>query len=1238
MSASKAFGAITPPTEASPAPTRRGALSPLQRYALRATAAYALFAVLWIFLSDALITQLFDSETVMRVGTLKGLAFVTLTSGALYFTLSGIPVAILKPTALPARGSRMLPLALLIVLVGAIVGGSITAYRAQADDLRHQRQEELQAIAITVRDDLSDWLHERRGNATAFSRSPLVRQQVLSILERRDERSATALVEALRNLTDTFGYAGIDVWDATGRRIAGSGAPFAHTPELAQAERQAWNNGTIVLADLHHDAQGQIRLALVAPVFDQDGSGRRPVAAIAFEVNPQGQLYPRMRDWPLKSASGELALLRREGGEMLYLSPLRHRTDSALQLRAPAARFDSPEGLVVGPDYRGATVFAALTAVPGTSWQLMAKVDEREAMALLHFEIVQYSLFATVSLAAALFFAGYLRQRERLSGAMREVAQGRALQEAEQRFRATFEQAAVGLCHADAQGRLLRANPLCSQLLGVPEEQLLKMRLFDLLQVEEAQRGVLQAALEGRRPQFSTDVRVRRGHELRGWLRLTVSAVHEDDGSVGYAVVVLDDINTRKAAAYALEQSEARLRSYTDHAPLAVVVIDRFGRLQEANPAALALSGHSAAQAWLQPTGELLSEHGRPISLFAYRPLLRTGKWNFEAQLTRPDGSLRWIAVSAARMDDGCTIAFAQDISERKHEEEALRQAHAVFRNTQEGLVITDARGDIVATNPAFCRITGYAESELLGRNMKMVNSGRHDPTFYRQFWHTLEETGFWQGEIWNRRKNGEIYPEWLTINAVHGPDGELQNYVAACMDITRTKQSEMELERLAHHDALTGLPNRLLLMSTLEHAIVRSQRNHIRGAVLMLDLDRFKNVNDSLGHPAGDQLLQEVAQRLSARLRGVDTVARLGGDEFVVLLEELAEPQDAAHVAQALIEACSVPFILDGGEKVYVGASVGISLFPDDSIVGDRLIQQADAALYSAKGAGRGTYRFFTGAFTREARSRLDMESGLRRALDEQQFSLEYQPLVRAADGSIEGVEALVRWRHPERGMVSPAAFIPLAEETGLIVPLGEWVLRTACEQMRRWQDQGIAPRMIAVNLSPRQFAQPDLKQQIEHALQESGLQPSALELEITETALLDASDAGARLKSLKALGVKLAIDDFGTGYSSLAYLSRFPIDKLKVDQSFVRNIPDDPTDMEIASAVITLARSLKLKVLAEGVETPAQLEFLRERGCDLLQGYLFSKPVPAEQVTALLRAGEPLGPEAQGVVQQAA
>ena len=689
---------------------------------------------------------------------------------------------------------------------------------------------------------------------------------------------------------------------------------------------------------------------------------------------------------------------------------------------------------------------------------------------------------------------------------------------AEQRFRATFEQAAVGLCHADPDGRLLRVNDVAARLLNQAHPAQSDATLFERLRLSAAQRAALEAVLRGRHPRFAADVQMPLDGNAVRWLHLTVSGVRLADGRTDFALVVLDDITVRKAAVQALKQSEARMRSYTEHAPLGVAVLDRTGRLLEGNAAALALAARSQAEAWLQPFAAQLHRSGRPLSRFAWRRLLRTGQTSEEVQLQRGDGQLQWITVSVARLDDGSYIAFALDIAERKREEEALREAHALSRSTQEAL------------------------------------------------------------------------------------------------------------ERLAHHDVLTTLPNRLLLMRRLTQALAQAQRRGTRGALLMLDLDRFKNVNDSLGHPAGDLLLQQVAQRLGQRVRTSDTLARLGGDEFVVLLEDLRSHKDAAQVAQALIEVCSAPYTINDDTQVFVGASVGISLFPDDGMQGDRLLQQADAAMFSAKKAGRGIYRFFTHAHTRDAQSRLALESGLRQALELEQFSVHYQPVVRAVDGSIQGVEALVRWHHPERGTISPGAFIPLAEETGLIVPLGDWVLRAACSQMKRWQDAGIAPPTLAVNLSPRQFAQHALPEQVARALSDTGLQPQCLELEITEGALMDAAEAGARLRRLKDLGLMLAIDDFGTGYSSLAYLSRFPIDKLKVDQSFVRRIPDDATDMEIASAVISLAKSLKLQVLAEGVETQGQHAFLRERGCDLLQGYLFARPMTAQALEPLLRGRRPL------------
>jgi diguanylate cyclase (GGDEF)-like protein len=462
------------------------------------------------------------------------------------------------------------------------------------------------------------------------------------------------------------------------------------------------------------------------------------------------------------------------------------------------------------------------------------------------------------------------------------------------------------------------------------------------------------------------------------------------------------------------------------------------------------------------------------------------------------------------------------------------------------------------------------------------------------------------------------------------GESDEITNYVGVFTDISQIKNAEDQLSHLAHHDALTDLPNRLLMQTLLKHALDRARREGHVLALLFLDLDRFKNINDSLGHAAGDELLQIAANRLSERMRDSDTVARLGGDEFVLLLEELNTPDDAANVAQDIIELFKAPFRLTGGQEVYIGVSIGISIFPNDGDSAAQLIRNADSAMYQAKDAGRNTYRFYTEALTQHAEQRLHLEGRLRRALEKGEMLLHYQPLT--GDGRCKGVEALVRWQDPEEGMVSPMRFIPLAEETLLIVPLGEWILRTACSQMKSWLDAGLALQTMAVNLSPVQFQQPDFPQQLQAILTETGLSAAHLELEITEGAIMQrGQEAEAKLAALHGLGVRLAIDDFGTGYSSLAYLKRFPIHKLKIDQSFVRDILESTASMEITATIIAMARNLKLEVLAEGVETAAQLACLQDQNCGSFQGYLFSRPVAAEAIPeAVQRISQEYGPSA--------
>jgi len=565
----------------------------------------------------------------------------------------------------------------------------------------------------------------------------------------------------------------------------------------------------------------------------------------------------------------------------------------------------------------------------------------------------------------------------------------------------------------------------------------------------------------------------------------------------------------------------------------------------------------------------------------------------------------------------------AQDVTERERVEAALRQSAMVFGSTRDGIIITDLNGSILSVNQAFTSITGYPEAEVLGQNPRLLQSGRHERGFYQTLWASVHATGHWQGEVWNRRKNGEVFPEWLSISTLPDDAGQPHRYVAVFSDISQIKQGEAKLEHLAHYDALTELPNRLLLFSRLEHCIDLARRDEKMLALLMLDLDRFKTVNDSFGHLLGDELLQQVAKRLSSRLRGVDTICRLGGDEFVVLIEKIEQEEDAARVANDIITALNEPWHLSNGTEVRIGVSVGISLYPAHGHSAQELLQQADASLYQAKAEGRGRFKYFSEELTRTVRERIVLEARLRHAIDAGELRVFYQPQVDIASGRIVGAEALVRWQDPVGGLIAPIYFIPVAEETGLITPIGNWVLQETCRQGQRWLAAGLPPLRLAVNLSAHQFMHSKLQDVVAAALAQSGFPAAWLELELTESALMEREDEAIEiLAQLRGLGVQLAIDDFGTGYSSLSYLKRFPLDILKIDKSFVDNLSQDADDQAIASTIIAMAHTLRLKALAEGVETQEQLDFLRSRGCDMYQGYLTSRPVPADQFAQLLRA----------------
>ena len=560
-------------------------------------------------------------------------------------------------------------------------------------------------------------------------------------------------------------------------------------------------------------------------------------------------------------------------------------------------------------------------------------------------------------------------------------------------------------------------------------------------------------------------------------------------------------------------------------------------------------------------------------------------------------------------------------VTERRQSEESLRLAAKVFESSTEGIVITDTAGHILRVNAAFTEITGYPFPEIAGETPRLLKSGRHDTDFYRKMWTSLQADGRWQGEIWNKRKNGEVYPEWMNIGSVKNDMGETTHFVGTFSDITQRKAAEERIRFLSNYDALTGLPNRGLLQDRVTQALNAAKHLNSKAALLMIDLDRFKNINESLNHDFGDLLLQLVGQRLANCTRAIDTLARSGGDEFVILMPEIRHAGEVAAMANSVLSAMNQPFQLDTNE-INITSSIGISVFPSDGDNGQILMKNSDVAMYRAKELGRNNYQFYTQDMNARTFETLAMENSLRHALKRQEFRLHYQPQIDIASGAIIGMEALIRLQHPETGMVPPGSFIPLAEETGLIVPIGEWVLNEACFQTKEWHDQGHAGLRVAVNLSAHQFRHKGLLDSVSRALDESGLPPGKLELELTESILMhDTEEIIATLHQFKRMGVQLSIDDFGTGFSSLAYLKRFDMDKLKIDQSFVRDITSDPNDLAIARAVIALGHSLNLKVIAEGVETAEQLALLKEYGCDEMQGFYFSRPRPAAEILPLLQ-----------------
>ena len=822
---------------------------------------------------------------------------------------------------------------------------------------------------------------------------------------------------------------------------------------------------------------------------------------------------------------------------------------------------------------------------------------------------------------------------ERVKAAMRDVRQGEEL------YRTLIMAMEEGVVLQDENSAIIAFNKSAERILGLTADQLSGKTSYDTdwYAIHEdgspfpGETHPVVVTLKTGLPQSDVVMGIHKPDGALTWILVNVQPLFKEGRITPYRVVAtMHDITERRQQEEKIHQLLAENETILGNAVVGIVYLKqrrivscnrRFEEMFQYEPGEL--TGKSSEL--LYDSRETF-EH---IGDAAYKTTEGNSGYTGDVKLRHKDGSLFWGTLSGKPLDpahphEGSVWVYS-DITERKKAEADLRIAATAFES-QESMVITDADGVILRVNQAFTETTGYTAEEAVGQTPRLLRSDRHDKAFYAAMWESLYRNGHWQGEIWDKRKNGELYPKWLTITAVKGSDGIVTHYVGAHIDITERLEAQERIQSLAFYDPLTGLPNRQLLLDRLQHALASSAHSRREGAILFIDLDYFKTVNDTLGHAMGDLLLHQVAQRLTACLREGDTVARLGGDEFVVVLEDLSK-QDLGAVAQTeatsdkILAVLREPYWLDTQE--YHGtASIGMTLFGNHEQGTEELLKQADIAMYQAKKAGRNTSRFFDPQMQQVIDTRATLESELREAILQQQFQLYYQIQVDDWRRPI-GAEALIRWLHPERGLLLPLQFIPLTEETGLILPIGLWVLETACAQLKAWKrDESTQELVLSVNISARQFRQADFVAQIESLVQRHGINPDRLKLELTESMLLDnIEDTIITMKAIRKMGIRFSLDDFGTGYSSLQYLKQLPLSQLKIDQFFVRDLVTDFGDREIVSTIIAMAHSLNLDTIAEGVVTEEQHQILKSSGCAYYQGYLFGQPMSIEQFEALLK-----------------
>jgi diguanylate cyclase (GGDEF)-like protein/PAS domain S-box-containing protein len=810
-----------------------------------------------------------------------------------------------------------------------------------------------------------------------------------------------------------------------------------------------------------------------------------------------------------------------------------------------------------------------------------------------------------------------------------------AYRASEERLRLAQQVARMGAFEWDALADANAWSPELEMVHGLPPKGYPRTRdeWLALVHPNDRERvvSIVGDAISAGEEYFQGDWRIVRPDGAVRWISGRAQIERDDAGRfIRLVGINMDSTEQKQAELHKTFMSE-QLQLSLDSAGMGWWRYDRDARMLRYDRRFAEIFGFSEEQAVAEAVLARLHPDDRTCLVLKALALLnraQPARENKEYRIILPDGSVRWIeshGVAVLDTDTGCVVGMAgtaHDITERKKTEDELTLAAAVYQDSSEAMMVTDERNDIIAVNRAFRAMTGYEPDEVIGRNPRLLRSGMHDVVFYQEMWRQIVEDGSYRGELWNRKKDGEPFAAQLSINTIAGADGAIRRYVGLLSDITEKKRSEDLIWSQANFDALTGLPNRRLFRDRLEHEVRNARRSNLPLAVMFMDLDGFKSVNDALGHAMGDLLLKEAAQRLRNSVRESDTVARLGGDEFTVILTELHDPGNIERVARHILRVLSEPVQL-GEDVAYVSASIGITVFPDDADDIDDLIKNADQAMYSAKEEGKNGYRFFTPAMQEVAMSRSRLINDMRGALDAGQLEIEYQPIVEMETGTIRKAEALIRWQHPDKGRINPIDFISAAEDTGMIVAIGNWVFLEAARQSALWREKYHPEFQISINVSPVQFKREGIDPSIwlKH-LKGLGLPGRSVVVEITEGVLLDANDSVRKqLLMLREAGIEVALDDFGVGYSSLSYVKKFDIDYIKIDQSFVHHLSDGSDDMALCEAIITMAHKLGIRVIAEGVETPQQHELLVGAGCDFAQGFFFSRPASAEEFEQLLK-----------------